>query len=756
MITSHARRIAALVGALAWPIALAAQNAGAPAAAASSVEDATSTLTNAVEVGVANQNADSFRFGKYTGLTDKGALGIGNVIIRGRDHSDDGTRSWEFLGTNLGLSSRGVSAKYGEQGSWSASFLFTEIPFHQSDSAFSLFGDTGTARLTLPAGLPANTTAANGRQLLSFLQPQNYSLDRTIVGGGVRVQARTPWTFSLNVSHEHKDGLKEQSLSVNSRTDPVAFPEPVDYDTNSAEASAAYDRQKLHLQFGYLYAGFTDANAAVAVPSPYVGVSNTPVGTLLQYALPPSSSAHDVNFAAAYRVTPDVRLNVNLGYGVQLQNNALLPYTLNSNFPAGVLPRASVDGKVLTSLAQFKIAAHPAAKLDVSAGYTYDKRDDRTPQNAYQAVEEPDWTTALNWSVPYGFTDQTAKLDGSYRFTRRTKLAANYTYQTRERTIAEVTRQAENSGRVRLSQDFGVGTAYVSYLYGVRNAADYQPYAFDIALGNLTSAPPLLPYPNNASINGYALEPNYYLFRRFFEADRTRKEVKSGANLDLGESLSLELSGRRTRDDYTHSSYGMTAAESWSADADLVYTLEGYVSLDAFYTYESILSDQTSLASTGIVSNLPTAQWTFTNNYHDRVHTVGLGATWEAIRGKLRVGPRYELSLGNTDIDVVSGPGAGTSAQYVSAPVPQIRTSSYGVKFFGDYLVRPAITLRVVYDYEHLDTTDPALNTGPLPNTAATNLAGVVGAPAYGWLLHGDASGVYRIHLATASLIWRF
>jgi hypothetical protein len=162
------------------------------------------------------------------------------------------------------------------------------------------------------------------------------------------------------------------------------------------------------------------------------------------------------------------------------------------------------------------------------------------------------------------------------------------------------------------------------------------------------------------------------------------------------------------------------------------------------------------VASTGIVSNTPTSQWTWTSNYQDRVHTLGLGATFNVVRNKFRVGPRYELSLGNTDIDVVTGPGAGTSAQYVSSPVPAITTSSYGAKLFGEYDFRPNVSFRVVYDNEHLNTKDPALNTGPLPNTAATSLAGVVGAPSYGWLLGGNTSGAYSIQLITASMIWRF
>jgi MtrB/PioB family decaheme-associated outer membrane protein len=757
MTTTSTLRALTLCSTLLVPLAAAAQDAGPPVAAASSADDPTAAYTGAIEAGVGFLSSSSFRFGKYTGLTDKGAFGVGNVVIRKRDAWDSGGgHYWQFVGTNLGLTSREISGKGGKQGRWGASLFYNQIPFYQSDSAVTIFGNVGGATLTLPTNLPTNTNPTLGLQLLPFLHPQDFSLDRKIVGGGLSVQPATEWQFSTNVSHEHKDGIKEQSLSVNVRTDPTFFPEPVNYDTDTLEASAAYNRQAVQLQFGYNFSNFTNNNAAVLLPSPFVGVVNQGVGALSQWALPASSVAHEVNVASAYNISPTTRVNVNLGYGVQLQNEPLLPYTRNLNFPVDPLPRSSLDGKVQTYMAQFKATAQPAPKFDLSASYTYDKRANHTPQNPYMSMQEPEWVKLLMWSVPYGFTNQIAKLDASQRFLKGTRLAGTYEYRRLERTFAEVTQQTENNVRAKLSQDFGVGTSYVSYLYGSRTGSAYQPYAFDLALGNLPSTTPLLPYPNNAEFSGYNLEPNFYLFRRFFEADRTRKEVKAGSSFDIAQALSLELFGRRTQDDYTNSLYGITDADSWSTDADLAYTYEKSLEIHGFYTYESIASSQTSLASTGIVTNTPTEQWTWRNNYQDRVHTLGLGATWQIIEDVLKAGPRFEMSYATTDINPVSGPGAGTSAQYVSKPVPTIVTSSRGLKVFAEYTFRPNASFRVVYDFEHLDTEDPALNTGPMPNTAATSLTGVRGAASYGWLLGGDTSGAYDIHVISASVIWRF
>ena len=354
MTTKYTLRAMTLCGTLLVPVAAAAQEAGSPALAASSISDPTSAHPDAIEVGAGFLSSGSFRLGKYTGMTDKGALGVGNVVIRKRDAWDsNGTRYWQVLGTNLGLTSREITGKGGKQGLWGASIFYNQIPFYQSDSAFTIFGNVGSATLALPANLPTNTNPALGLQLKPFLHPQEFSVERKVVGGGLSVQPRTEWQLSTNVSHEHKDGIKEQSLSVNVRTDPTFFPEPVNYDTDTFEALAAYNRHAVQMQLGYNFSNFTNNNNAVILPSPYLGVVNQGVGALSQWALPASSSAHDVNFASAYAITPTTRLNVNLGYGVQLQNEPLLPYTRNLNFPVDPLPRSSLDGQVQTYLAQF-------------------------------------------------------------------------------------------------------------------------------------------------------------------------------------------------------------------------------------------------------------------------------------------------------------------------------------------------------------------------------------------------------------------
>ena len=63
--------------------------------------------TNSIEAGVGYVTQDSFKFGQYNGLFDKGAYGIFNFDVRDDTPYDaDSAVRWRIVGTNLGLDTR--------------------------------------------------------------------------------------------------------------------------------------------------------------------------------------------------------------------------------------------------------------------------------------------------------------------------------------------------------------------------------------------------------------------------------------------------------------------------------------------------------------------------------------------------------------------------------------------------------------------------------------------------------------------------
>src|SRR3990172_3579280 len=94
----------------AWPLYAAAQTSEGGFTIEEAPEKKPAVITtSSVEVGAGWVSTDSFKFGEYSGLEDRGFFGLGNVeVYRRSPYDGDSTQYWELTGTNLGLTSRSV------------------------------------------------------------------------------------------------------------------------------------------------------------------------------------------------------------------------------------------------------------------------------------------------------------------------------------------------------------------------------------------------------------------------------------------------------------------------------------------------------------------------------------------------------------------------------------------------------------------------------------------------------------------------
>jgi hypothetical protein len=108
--------------------------------------------TNSVEAGVGYVTQDSFKYGQYNGLFNKGAYGIFNFDVRDQTPYDaDSAFRWRVFGTNLGLDTRSAYAEAGNQGSFRISVGFDELRSNYTDSYQTPFVGNGSNFLTLPS-----------------------------------------------------------------------------------------------------------------------------------------------------------------------------------------------------------------------------------------------------------------------------------------------------------------------------------------------------------------------------------------------------------------------------------------------------------------------------------------------------------------------------------------------------------------------------------------------------------------------------
>jgi MtrB/PioB family decaheme-associated outer membrane protein len=330
MLNRHTLRTALLAGICLLPVYAAQAQEPFDVEDTPAAKKAAPIPDNYVDFGAAYDSAKSFKFGQYSGLTEKGETAVGGFLVRHRDDWESGsTTFWELQGNDLGLDSRSFDAIYGHQGSWSAKVWYDGIPFHQSDSFKTVYDPSATGALangltigslvapvnpinypTCPAGTATKTsqictvaqntpaTAANEAtwpSIANQLSTQDVKLQRDRVGGDFSYRDGD-WTFTGTFSHEHKEGTKENSMVFNSTslaypdmastaiklasgnyayipgnlsTNMVYFPEPVNYDNDRYVAKAAYNTKRFQVQFTYTFNNFTDNKSNFAGQDPF-------------------------------------------------------------------------------------------------------------------------------------------------------------------------------------------------------------------------------------------------------------------------------------------------------------------------------------------------------------------------------------------------------------------------------------------------------------------------------------------------------
>src|SRR5581483_2698987 len=126
--------------------------------------------TSTVELGVGYVTQDSFKFGEYNGLEDKGLFAIGNFDLRGgAPYDSPGTFRWRAFGTNVGLENRTLGGEIANQGTYRFRYTYDELRRNQYDNYQTFYRGAGGTTLDIPAfaDIPAaqrisNTATAAG------------------------------------------------------------------------------------------------------------------------------------------------------------------------------------------------------------------------------------------------------------------------------------------------------------------------------------------------------------------------------------------------------------------------------------------------------------------------------------------------------------------------------------------------------------------------------------------------------------------
>ena len=755
--------------------------------------------TNTVEVGLANTSDASRKFGEYNGLDKQGGHLLLNFGIRGGDAygTQAGTMRWDIRGEDLGSTSRGLDGSLGKQGSWRLGIGYDELRHNFSDTYQSPFqGAMGGNSFTLPPSFGViNTTAPGARGLTANQQAslQTKDVHSDLKNGVFTAQYNfgPRWDVQFEFNRQEQSGARLLGLGGDKFTSggsalswigqtPMVLMNPTDYTTNNWTLAANWIDERAQLTASYVGSMFRNGYDRLTWNNPFVSAGSAtgtvpgafPVDTTSTL---PGNDMHQLNLTGAYRLGATTKLAGGLSYSRNTQNDAYVPM---ATYNSALLPRSSLDGRVMTTHADLKLSDQTTKNLLLSAELKYNQRDNRTASNAYRfwdinqtpTLANANANSSLSVNTPMSHRRTQFELAGDYRVDNDQKLRLTYEHEQIRRwcnndaannaqgvinaqsavpagwyvtaTCVQVPESKEDklaaSYRLRAGDTVNLNAGYA---YAKRKA-DVSPSFYNpiqTRSGDPATPDAAAPHAEGFNVLGYLA---------YFHAPRTEHRLKAGADWQASEAPKFTLSGRLTDDKYD-ASYGVQKGRSASLNLDASYDLDEDSSLYGYVTDQDFRRDMTNVGAID-AAFAPTMTWQ--NRLHERDFTAGFGFRIGGLQGdRLTINGELTYSLGRTDY--------GTDGTYIGTPpatpctaatvltcgdLPTIRNEMTQFRLAGAYRVDRAHTVSVGYAFQDLKSSDFMYNGYQFGFTPTSLLP------------TNEQAAHYRVHTLFATLTFAF
>jgi MtrB/PioB family decaheme-associated outer membrane protein len=662
---------------------------------------------NYVELGLGTNSADSYRFGGFTGLTDKGGFPIAGFNWLNRNTAND-AQYWHAYGSTLGLDSRKVQIDGGVQGSWGASFNYDQIRKTQSDTASFLHDGLGSSNLTLPAGFAANNNVSgNAANINAALKRFNIEQGRKIYRIGLNgIAPISNWDWKVNYREDRRDGTRLTGLP-SSQFRALIVPYQIDDYTRQVEAALSYATRDMQFSLGYNYSQFHNNLNAFTVTNPFGADS-------LRMSLAPSNEFHQFNANGGFSLTKTTRLATKLSYSVSTQNESFLPYSAAPAAAGRTLPRNSLDGKVLKTLLEVALTTKPVDKMNLKLAYKYHNSDNRTPVTnySYRRLDSDTNTTDQDRrNAPLSTLEHTFSLDGDYEIAAKTVLRAGIQRNSVKYSMKEALyenhadRDYTNTDKLTMELRRPIGTdmlGSIGYTHTQRRGSEYDKNA----------------YFRNTYWNTAKTNTNNPAIRQFMYQDFNEDRIRASGNWTASETVSLQagIDTYRKRANgpncnsipdatlaaavgaTTDTCLGRTLAEGSNANLDVQWQPEENLTTFAFASLGETATTQRN-QNAGITSTAVATEWTAKLQNTDQ--TIGAGLKWQPEDlTNWDLGATYVLNNGRGKANLSTGTGVTQSS------MPDTWNKLHTLQLFAKWDYSKQLTWRFNYLYENLKSAD--------------------------------------------------
>jgi len=536
---------------------------------------------------------------------------------------------FRFEGLEIRERDERFRGEIGRVGKYRTRFMWDQIPLDYSTGR-SLFVSTLPGVLTVDPNLRAALEAVpDARNPPQTLGPTLPALVRQAVQNAPTIQLRVRsdqllvtqyfrptknWEFYFRAQHIRLNGTRPKGTGTFARqaNGPAGdgvweslgmeLPEPVDYRTTNLTFGMQYSRPKWRVGVDYFISLFRDNIPSLTWENPFRVTDAIAVAPLFavgrnryaraQQALPPDNDYWSLSAHGSVDLPRETQLRGVFTWGRGSQNQAFLPYTLNSalttaNLPAGVpglfgsaLPQPSLNGVIHTMDQDYALSSKPWKDMRFLLQYRSHSRNNLSPDIVFPALPafgESGERIALDFfnlpieTLPTSFTRQNTTATWQWDPNKKLSWELEYNWEIWNRKLRDAPRTNEHSLTAKLGYKLMRGVALKGdYLYAHRNPTYYltQPLTFNPTLqGSALGGWEVTPA--TRFIRGIPTEFN--LLRRFDEDKRTRNDGGLSLEVTRSEKFTYSASFRYSRDDYDKAFYGLHYDVIATVDAQVSY-----------------------------------------------------------------------------------------------------------------------------------------------------------------------------------------
>lgn len=654
-------------------------------------------IAGEVDIGVRATSID----GNDAGFQRWRDLRPGPTIDRLRYTRDGDTWVFRSAFDHVGYRDQRYAASVERIGRLKASFEWNQVPlFYSSVTRTPYQRQAGTLRLEdgLQAAVQSGAAVAvyapalrafdlrsrrdvADARLVYSVSPE---LDLLVGVRSTRRHGEQPWGASFGLNN-----AVEVAAPIEQRTSEVTT--AAEWSGRRGSARIAYDGSWFGNDVATLVwdnplrlTDQTHATANVAGDGPSQG----------RMALWPDSSAHTVSISGSMAMPARTRAFGHVAVGRWLQDDALLPHTINSAIAPIPLPRSSAEAEAHVTSMTYRLTSRPAPAVWLSGQYRLYDFDNRTPHFAvtqYVRLDGNVGTSLTGGSEAFGYTRHFVDVDASLAPVRHAAFRIGYGQELDDRTFRFLETTTDRVFRASLdTAGLSWGSVRLQYDRSVRTGRGLDEQVLS-DVGEQVS------------------------LRQFDISDRTRDRVTTYVHVAPVASLGLSGSVSVGRENRPDAAFGLQNNDLHALTIGADYAPDERVGIGLSYGYEHYATRQQSRqANPGPQFNDPTRDWW--TNLDEDVHTVTLNVDLPRLTDRAQLHVAYDLVASRAAYVYEVRP---TSTLAPPRQLSPVRNETHRVNADLRYVVSRRVGLGVGYWFEQWKVDDFAQSPGTLSTALA-------------------------------------